>query len=96
MSAVAKVSAAAALPTQKCKNQSFPLSFPPCPLMTKVAILKTHLFGSFICLLFFEKEDLLSSCFKAMTRAENLPFLIVLTCSIEPMQLSNTCSLLFR
>lgn len=95
MSAVAKVSAAAAVPTQKCKNQSFPL-FPPMSSDDKVAILKTHPFGSFICLLLFEKEDLLSSCFKAMTKAENLPFLIVLTCSVEPMQLSNTCSLLFR
>lgn len=44
---------------------------------------------------FLKWEDVLSSSFKAMTRAKNLPFLIVLTCSIEPTQLSNTYSLLF-
>lgn len=36
---------------KRCKNQSFSLSFPPSP-DDKVAILKTHPFGSFICLLF--------------------------------------------
>lgn len=79
---------------KRCKNQSSPLSFPSSPL--KVAILEIHPFSSFIYHLVFEKEDLLSSCFKAMIRAKKLLFKIVLTCSVEPTQLSNTCSLLFR